>query len=84
MSKINLITAPDILYNKSKSVLLIHPNEQIKSDLQTILEEVKETVNIYVYEISEGRPLDTEWLLKQYKLDCESLNISIKKYFSNQ
>ena len=26
---------------------------------------------------------DNEWLLKQYKLDSESLNISINKYFSN-
>jgi transketolase len=26
---------------------------------------------------------DNEWLLKQYKLDCESLNTSIKKYFSS-
>ena len=68
MSKINLITAPDILYNKSKSILLIHPNNQIKSDLQLILEEVKETVNIYVYENSEERSLDTDWLLKVHRM----------------
>ena len=68
MSKINLITAPDILYNKSKSILLIHPNDQIKSDLQKILEEAKETVNIYVYDVSQERPLDSDWLFKVHRI----------------
>ena len=69
MSKINLITAPDILYNKSKSILLIHPNDAIKQDLQKILEEYKYSVNIYVYEADPNVDvMDTDWLLKVHRL----------------
>lgn len=68
MSKINLITSPDILYNKSKSILLIHPSDQIKNDLQKILEESKETVNIYFYEVTQERPLDHDWLLQVHRI----------------
>lgn len=68
MSKINLITAPDILYNKSKSILLIHPNDKIKSDLQNIIAESKEPFNIYIHEHDKNKILDHDWLFKIHRL----------------
>ena len=50
MSKISVITPPDKLYNKSYSFVLIYPNDDIKEQLQTLIEDWKDPINVYMYE----------------------------------
>lgn len=50
MSKISVITPPDKLYNKSYSFVLIYPNNDIKEQLQTLIEDWKDPINVYMYE----------------------------------
>lgn len=58
MNKINLITAPDKLYNEAFSILLIYPNDYIKSELQSIVQQIDIAINIYLYEDH-----NVDWLL---------------------
>ena len=50
MSEINLITPPDKLYNHDRTILLIYPSLNIKTEIQNILLESKKKINIYLYE----------------------------------
>ena len=47
---INLITPPDILYNKTTSILLIHPSKTVKEQLNDVLKDVQQDIDIYLYE----------------------------------
>ena len=58
MSKISVITPPDKLYNKAYSFVLIFPNEEIKLQLQNLIQDWNEPVNVYLYE-----PESPEWLI---------------------
>lgn len=60
IGKINLITPPDKLYNSNMSYLLVKPSTKIKLQLQTMLQDCKEDVNVYVYDENEN---DIDWLL---------------------
>lgn len=62
-AKIKIITPPDKLFDKTDSILLIHPGQEIKKELQEILTE-SNSVNVYMFErLSDDDPLDFEWLL---------------------
>ena len=50
MSKINLITAPDILYNSAKSFLLICPSKEVKEQFSNLLSNLEFTINVYLFE----------------------------------
>lgn len=83
--KINLITAPDILFNKSKSLLLIQPNYDIKKGLEEYLRNDTENINIYVYNEST---YDIKWLLEVSHLvsmiiiDIDNVNNQVYNFIS--
>lgn len=78
MNDITVITAPDILYNNTFSILLICPNNQIKQIIHDIMLNSEVAVNIYLYEDYEET--DIEWLLNVAKivditiLDLDNVN----------
>jgi len=84
MSNINLITPPDKLYNKNSSILLINPSNQLRLELQNLLEKNKLNLDIYLYEVNNDNHEFT-WLLDVHRmvtwciLELENLPYEIKK-----
>jgi hypothetical protein len=60
LGKINLITPPDKLYNTNVSYLLVKPSTKVKVQFQTMLSDIKEDINVYVF---DGEESDIDWLL---------------------
>ena len=69
---INLITPPDILYNKTLSILLIHPSKVIKEQINDVLKDVNQDINIYLHETDE----EHEWVLNLHRM-CDFVIIDI-------
>tara|TARA_B100000925_G_C21683342_1_gene335043 strand:- start:48 stop:422 length:375 start_codon:yes stop_codon:yes gene_type:complete len=67
MSKINLITPPDILHNKNRSILCISLQEEHKQELQNILADTNENLNVYVF---DNNITEIDWLLNLHR-SCE-------------
>ena len=64
MTKINLITPPDRIFNDSKKVVLIHPSTELKNDFEQIfLKNLNEDVDIYLFEQSNPGAAEFDWLL---------------------
>jgi len=62
MTKINLITAPDKIYNEDLSILLINPSDDLKEEFNKLLESANiDTLNLYYF--SESEDNNQEWLL---------------------
>ena len=61
---INLITSPDKLLNSNPSLLLVNPSDDLKTNFNSIAQELKKPINLYLHENNEN---DTGWLL-----DCIS------------
>lgn len=59
MTKINLITAPDIVYNNAYSIVMICPTDGLKLELQSHLSEFDMDVNVYMVDTT----VDVKWLL---------------------
>ena len=57
---INLIPPPDIIYDKTTSILLIHPRKQIKNQLNDVLKDAQQNINIYLYEQEEEHDHEQE------------------------
>ena len=72
MSKINLITPPDILHNKNKSILCISLDPQQKQELQDLLAESNDNQNIYVYEGHQ----ELDWLMNLHKI-CDTVLVNL-------
>jgi len=64
VTKIRLITPPDILYNNTYSIVLICPSKGLKLELQKHLETIEFDVNVYVL---ENDNIDIKWLLTLIK-----------------
>jgi hypothetical protein len=47
MSRINLITAPDRLYNANISILLINPSETVKADFNRAILNLNKEIHKY-------------------------------------
>jgi len=62
MPKLNLITPPDKLFNDSSSLLLIHPSNDLKDELQTVLQTQDNDINVYMYELDDVEQ-NIDWLL---------------------
>lgn len=60
MSKINLVTPPDKLFNDAYSILLIDPSDNTLKGIQHILSIKEKDYNVYAYSSSS---IDIEWLL---------------------
>ena len=69
---INLITPPDILYNKTTSILLIHPSKTVKEQLNDVLKDVQQDIDIYLYESED----EHEWVLNLHRI-CNLVIIDI-------
>ncbi len=69
---INLITPPDIIFDKTVSILLIHPSKKIKDQINELLKDVETHINIYLYEDQE----EHDWLLKLHRM-CNFVIIDI-------
>ena len=75
MNKINLITAPDKLYNDNYSFLLVYPNNSIKEQFNTVIEKIDNTFNLYLYEHASDDH-HPDWLLSLAReVDCVVLDI---------
>lgn len=60
LGKINIITPPDKLFNLTMSYLLVKPSVTVKQQFQTILSQVPEELNVFVFDQDET---DISWLL---------------------
>jgi len=87
MNNINLITPPDILYNHTFSILSIYPSLAFKKTLQEILQNINQSINLYLYDF-ENEFEDLLWLINIHKLvtlcviELDNLPSQIKKYES--
>jgi hypothetical protein len=68
MTKINVITPPDILHNQNKSFLLIFPNTDVRNEFQAFLEKFAKAINVYLYSPEEDGDKDVAWLLAMAKI----------------
>ena len=91
MSKINLITAPDILYNSAKSFLLICPSKEVKEQFSNLLANLEFTINVYLFEeidSDEDEGLNYNWLFNCAKnadyiiVDIDNLDAMTKNLCS--
>lgn len=88
MTKINVITAPDILHNQNKNILLVNPSTEVRNDFQKYLENVGTSINVYLYDPQTEEETDIGWLLAIAKicdtviLDLDQMPISEKKFSS--
>lgn len=60
LGKITLITPPDKLFNMNLSYLLVKPSNIIKEKFQTILSQINEDLNVFIYDRDDN---DIGWLL---------------------
>ena len=65
MRKINLITPPDILHNKNKSILCVSLDNENRKSLQNVLAKVQENLNIYIF---DNDITEIDWLLNLHKI----------------
>jgi hypothetical protein len=88
MTQIKIITPPDIIYDRARTMVLIHPSESIKVDIQNILNNSTIDYSIYLYDINTIE--HTDWLLAVHKmcdicivdLDCLPIELKcIESYF---
>jgi hypothetical protein len=88
MTKINLITPPDKLYNKSKSFLLVWPTNEILEQLQNLIVNWDETINLFLYSPEQDEDFDIEWLLDVSKhvdyvvLDLDNMDSQSRNFAS--
>jgi hypothetical protein len=67
MTKINLITAPDILFGDCSSILLIYPSVAVQNELQhKILNNIDDDLNIYIFNDTVYDEKNVDWLLSVF------------------
>lgn len=66
MTDVVLVTPPDRLYTNEYSILLVHPNLQVKEQLQNILLNADKTVHVYLYELHDENH-EPEWLIDVFQ-----------------
>jgi hypothetical protein len=67
MDNITIITPPDVLYNKTDSILLVSPNQDLKSQLQDFLIQCPSAMNVYFCEPETGSD-GIEWIVQVSKI----------------
>ena len=77
MNKINIVTAPDMLFNDSLQLLLVYPSKQIQDELQNnFLSNTDADINIYVYDKPVYDKKEVEWLLNVFK-QCDTAIVDV-------
>jgi 2-phospho-L-lactate guanylyltransferase (CobY/MobA/RfbA family) len=75
MDNITVITPPDVLYNRSKSILIVSPNQDLKNQLQDFLLQYPNPMNVYFCD-PEIEVESIDWILKISKIaDCVIIDI---------
>jgi len=67
MADINLITAPDRLYNDAVSFFLIYPSTETKKQFNNLLQNIDKPFNVYLYE-HIGDEHEIDWFLSTHKI----------------
>lgn len=79
MTKINLITPPDKLYNDSTSILLMYPGGALQNSLQyEILPNITDSLNLYYYDKGLYDKEEVDWLLTVFNM-CDICIIDIDR-----
>jgi hypothetical protein len=74
LNKINIVTAPDQLFNDSFEILLLYPNKTLQNELQQkFLAQVDYDVNIYLYDKDRYDADELDWAMQIFK----SVNVVI-------
>ena len=69
MNKINIVTAPDQLFNDSFEILLLYPNKTLQNELQQkFLAQVDYDVNIYLYDKDRYDADELDWAMQIFKI----------------
>lgn len=74
--KVTLITPPDILPNRTQSILLVTPTSDIKDFLDNYLKTFNANIHVYLYTPTD---VDIKWLLtvavraEAVILDCDNV-----------
>jgi hypothetical protein len=63
MTKINVITPPDVIHNKSTSFLLVQPSVGVRDQFQNLLKKFNSPMNIYLYDPKDDEERKYDWLL---------------------
>jgi hypothetical protein len=63
MTKINVITPPDVLHNQATSFLLIQPTSLIRQQFQILLQSFDQACNVYLYDPQTDEERNYDWLL---------------------
>lgn len=75
MPNITVVTPPDRVRNFNRSILLIYPNNSIKDQLQTIIQDIDADFNLYLYSL-EDTEQNIDWLLDTVK-QCDKVIFNI-------
>lgn len=68
MTTINLITAPDRLFNDAYSFLLLYPSETLMFDFQELVfNNIEQDINVYVYNDKEYVAENIDWMLSVFQ-----------------
>lgn len=67
MGDINLITAPDRLFNNSLSFLLLYPDSVVKEQFNYLLANSDQPFNVYLYDHNSSAH-EIDWLLSTHRL----------------
>lgn len=82
LGKITLITPPDKLFNMNLSYLLVKPSVTVKEKFQTILSQVIDDINVFVYDADDN---DISWLLSvSQQVDVVIIDIDNCDYITKQ
>ena len=80
MTKINIITTPDVIHNKSLSFLLVQPSSNVRDQFQHLLKKFDQPLNVYLYDPQTEEERTYDWLLNVTKfvdytiLDIDNLD----------
>ena len=67
MTKINIITTPDVIHNKSLSFLLVQPSSNVRDQFQHLLKKFDQPLNVYLYDPQTEEERTYDWLLNVTK-----------------
>jgi hypothetical protein len=85
LKKVTLITPPDILHNRTQSILLITPGDDIKDYLDDFLKTFNANLQVYIYSPSDT---DINWALtvatraQAIIVDCKNMPDDLSHFLS--
>ena len=85
LRKVTVITPPDILPNRTQSILLITPNEDIKGFLDNFLKTFNANLHVYLYTPNDK---DLKWALtvavraEAVIVDCDNVPDDLNHFLS--